>query len=364
MAPPAFPTEMLAYTYPSTTNGLEKNLTLNRHASLPVTCPSALKPDTILVKVLTAALNPVDYKFPEMPIMGAYLIGTPATPSLDYSGRVVACGPNTGKISSTELKEGQLVFGRLNGPSKVGTLAEYTVVPRSGCAVVPPGEGKAEGISADDAACVGTAGLTAYQCIVPFIEPGGDHTPRVFINGGSGGTGTFGIQIAKALGCFVAVSCSGGNAKLCKSLGADAVIDYKTQDLVTTLAGMEKFDLVVDNVGTPASLFFSAHSFTTPNAKFVQVGAPVGDFPAMVYDLLSKMLWPGFLGGGKRSFAFVGVENKLDEFERIAQWMVQGKVKAVVDETFGIEDKGGVKAFEKLKGGRVRGKVLVKVSDN
>lgn len=346
----SIPTTMKAWQFSQVTGGIEKNLKLNNSAPLPPNANS-LAADQVLVQVLFATLNPVDYKFAQIPVLGNLIIKKPSSPGLDFSGRVVSSGPNSKKISTEVLEPGQLVFGRLDAPTQYGTLAEYTVVPRSGCVPLT------QGVSPEDAACIGTAALTAYQCIVPNIKSG----DRVFINGGSGGVGSFGIQIAKAKGCYVATSCSSANVDLCKSLGADEVIDYKSKDVVGELKKMPKFDLVVDNVATPIEMYWQAHNFTNAGTKYVQVGG--GLSLGEVYQLMSRMMWPGFLGGGKRPFQFLGVANNIDHFKEIAEWMAQGKVKALIDEVYGMEDKGPVKAFERLKTGRAKGKIVVRVTE-
>lgn len=335
---------MKAWQFSQTAGGLEKNLKLNNTATLPPKAKS-LGPDEILVKILSTTLNPVDYKIAELPLLGRLAIGMPATPGLDFAGKVAATGSN-----SKDLKPGQLVFGRLDGPSKFGTLAEYTVAHRAGCVALP------DGVSPDDGACIGTAGVTAYQSIAPYVKSG----DRVFINGGSGGTGVFAIQIAKILGCYVVTSCSGANIALCRSLSADEVIDYKKDDVVAELKRIQKFDHVVDNVGTPAALYYEAHKITNEGATYVQVGATPSF--GMVYDLLSRLLWPGFLGGGKRKFSLMKVANKPDQFKQMAEWIGQGKLKVIVDEVFEMDEKGPVMAFEKLKTGHAKGKIIVRVA--
>lgn len=341
---------MKAWQFSQTTGGIEKNLKLNNSASLPPKANS-LAADQVLVQVLSASLNPADHKFAEIPVLGSLIIKKPSSPCIDYAGRVVACGPNSKNVSTEDLKPGQLVFGRLDSPTQFGTLAEYTIAPRAGCVPLT------EGVSVDDAACIGTAALTAYQCIVPNIKSG----DRVFINGGSGGVGSFGIQMAKVKGCYVATSCSNVNVELCKSLGADEVIDYKSKDVVAELKKMPKFDLIVDNVGTPKGLYWQAHDFTKAGTKYVQVGG--GLSLGEIYELLSRMMWPGFLGGGQRPFEFLGLANNYDHFTEIAAWMAQGKVKALIDETYGMEDKGPVRAFERLRTGRAKGKVVVRIAE-
>lgn len=340
---------MKAWQFSSVAGGMEKNLTFNASATLPP--HDSLPADQTLVQVITAALNPVDYKIAEIPLVGRLAIGKPASPSLDYVGRVMATGPNSKKVSTQDLKPGEMVFGRLDGPTKFGTLAEYTIVPRAGCVPVP------EGVTPDDAASIGTAGLTAYQCIVPNVKSG----DRVFINGGSGGTGIFGIQIAKLKGCFVTTTCSTPNVELCKSLGADEVIDYTMQNVVADLKRMGKFDLVVDNVGMPLELYWQAHHFTKEETKYVQVGGSLG-FGA-IKELVSRIMWPTFLGGGKRKFQFLGVASNYDEFKEIGEWMQQGKLKTKIDEVFSMDEKGPIRGFERVKTGRAKGKVLVHVTE-
>lgn len=222
--PVTLPDTMRAAQWTTTSGGIDKNLRLNPAAALPRNAHSLPKHST-LVKVAYATPNPVDYKLAEtLP----FIFSKPAIPCLDYSGVVV-------DSTLPHLKTGELVFGKTEPPA-FGALAEYLVVDKEGCVPLP------DDVSLKDAACVGVVGLTAYQCLAPYVKEGG----KVFINGGSGGTGTFGIQIAKALGCQVTTTCSGPNVELCKSLGADAVIDYRSEDPVAALKRAGKqYDLVV-----------------------------------------------------------------------------------------------------------------------
>ena len=146
-----------------------------------------------MIHVHAAALNPVDYKLAELPVVGRMAIPKPATPGLDFAGKVVHVGSNC------ELKVGQMVFGKLEPKQQFGTLGEYIIGSKAGTVPLP------DGISVEEAATLGVCGLVTYQCLAPNVKPG----DRVFINGGSGGTGTFAIQIAKALGCYVSTTCSG-----------------------------------------------------------------------------------------------------------------------------------------------------------
>jgi alkaline phosphatase D len=197
-------------------------------------------------------------------------------------------------------------------------------------------------------------GLTEIQAIKPNVKPG----DKVFINGGSGGTGAYGIQIAKALGCHVTTTCSTGNVKLCESLGADEVIDYKTSNIVEALAAKGPvFQLAVDNVGAPADLYKRSASYLTPTGKFVQVGATPN--LGSLAQITSNFLVPGFLGGGKRPYQLLMTKASADDLNQLGTWLKEGKVRAVLDEVFEWED--APRAFEKLKTGRSKGKIVIHV---
>ncbi|KAG6991423.1 tRNA wybutosine-synthesizing protein [Physcia stellaris] len=313
------PAVMKAWQYSAASGGIEANMKLNSKATPP---PAKLSPEQVYIEVMSMSLNPVDYKLPEVPFIGGLVISKPASPGLDYCGKVLSAG------SRVDVKPGQFVFGRLEKPSQFGTLAECIVTNRDGAVPLP------EGVDPDSAAAIGTAGLTAYQCIVPFAKAG----DKIFING---------VLVVQA-------------HSLCKDLGADEVIDYKTSDLTKALGAKGQiFSLAVDNVGTPHGLYPASHHYLKEGGRFVQVGAPVS--LSAMYTLLSRMLLPGFLGGGKRPFQFLNTASKYDDFAQIGQWTKEGKVRAVIDTSF--EFKDGPKAYEKLRTGRAKGKIVVHVTD-
>ena len=249
---------MQAQLFDGTSPTMEANLKYTKDAPLPSNAHN-LKPNQMLVRVTATSLNPVDYKFASLPIVGRLIVPRPSSPGLDFAGWVASSQP------PSPFKYGQQVFGRLNRPQQYGALGEYVVA--STTEIVP----RPEGLSKEDAASIGTAGLTAYQSIVPYVKPG----DRVFINGGSGGVGSFCIQIAKALGCHVTTSCSTGNVQLCKDLGADRVIDYKSEAVVKVFQTSGKYQHVVDNVGTNPELWNGSEVGTDASTQYVQVGAEI-----------------------------------------------------------------------------------------
>jgi len=209
-------------------------------------------------------------------------------------------------------------------------------------------------VSPEDGAAIGIVGLTEIQSLKPNVQFG----DKVFINGGSGGTGAYGIQIAKALGCHVTTSCSTPKIDFCKSLGADEVIDYTSTDVAKALAaGGPQFKLVVDNVGTPLDLYTKSDAFITPGGKFVQIGAGLSLSGTMA--IAGNMLKPAFLGGGKAKYQLLMAQKSKSDLQVLAGWMKEGKVKGVLDTVFEWED--APKAFEKLKSGRAKGKIVIKV---
>lgn len=333
------PPTMRAWQYTSTKGGLEKNLKIN--SSVPLPKP---KPTQDLVQVIATALNPIDYKPAEIPIAGRLLVPKAATPGLDFAGCIV-----TSAVGSA-FKPGQLVFG-ISGSSPIagGALSEFTLTEKGSIVAIP------DGVSPIDAATAGVAALTAYQSIVPRVKIG----DRIFINGGSGGTGVFGIQIAKAVGCHVTTTCSTANVDFCKSLGADEVVDYKKGSVIEALkTSGHNFDHVVDNIGADPNLYWRCHEFMQPKAVYIMVGGSpsLGNIAAS----LKRKLLPSAFGGGKRPVEGIFAKPVPEDLEQIGTWMKEGKVKAVIDQMFSFEE--APKAFEKLKGGRSRGKVVVDVA--
>lgn len=155
MADGTIPSQMKAWQFSSTKGGLEKNLKLNPAAPLP-----KRKPDQHLVQVIAAALNPVDYKPAEIPLVTRFFLPKPVCPGIDYVGKIVQ------PADGSPLKPGQMVFGAAGTGLIGGALAGYTTVMKAGAAALPQGMDPTWGAS------VAIAGLTAYQSIVPHVKEG------------------------------------------------------------------------------------------------------------------------------------------------------------------------------------------------
>lgn len=160
----------------------------------------------LVIKVLAAGINPVDYKLPSIPVAGRFVQGKGA--GLDVCGEVVYAPPGC------NFKLGDVVFGI----AKSGSLAEYAECEPGKVAVKP------ESLTAVQAALLPTAGLTALQAL---RDHGGVKSgDSVLVIGGSGGCGAIGVSIAKAMGASVTAICSQKNKAFVYSLGADVVSTY------------------------------------------------------------------------------------------------------------------------------------------
>lgn len=341
------PATFRAWQYSTRKKPFESNLSLNTISMLKV--PAASHSDKqlcILVKVHAAALNPADYKVATTPILGYFINSKPATPGLDYAGVIVAMPK--GLNLKTDLKVGDRVIGRIDWPYQHGALAEYILGQPNGLVKLP------DSASYEQGAALGTGGLSALQPMEPYLKPG----ESVFINGGSGGVGSFTTQVAKLLGAgHVTVTCGPANIERVKSLGADEVINYREKDVLNHLKTAGRtYDLIIENVGNTDRIFEESHQFLKPGGKFVQVAGTNMLFVA------KRAVLPGFLGGGKRPFGFFLTSNNTEQLGRLAKWMGEGKLKAEIDEVFKFED--AKKAYEKLRSERARGKIVVKVVED
>ncbi|KAM0206899.1 hypothetical protein ACHAPA_011898 [Fusarium lateritium] len=334
---------MKAWQFSNVSTTLEESLVLAQDAKMPDS--TTLGPTQMIIQVLWAALNPVDYKLPESGLIGRLMIPQPAIPGLDFCGRV-----HTKHADIDTFQEGQLVFGGLAGPSRFGTLGEYALVSTSECASLP------HGVKPEHAAAIGTAATTAYQSIpASIVKPGA----RVFINGGSGGVGTWAVQFAKARGAYVVTTCSTKNVDRCSLLGADEVLDYTKIDLVSHLKSLgNPFDILADNVGNNMDLYRERDTLLNPNGMFVQVG--VGESVS-----LNGIVSTGFKQlrqyvSGQKSYYFVNQDNKAEYFKQIGVWMAEGKVRAFIDTRFSYDQVPD--AFRELRKGHTADKLVIQVT--
>jgi NADPH:quinone reductase-like Zn-dependent oxidoreductase len=146
--------------------------------------------------------------------------------------------------------------------------------------------------------------------------------------------------------------------QLCKDLGADIVIDYRTTDVCSELSTSGPYDMVLDNVGAPTDLYWKSPGFTKPGARYVQIGSEVS--LGFVYDVAFRFLLPTWLGGGQRPFSFGLTSTSFEHLSKLGQLVAEKSVVPVIDETFDFNNVP--QAYNKLKTGRARGKIVVRVA--
>ncbi|MGB8288714.1 NAD(P)-dependent alcohol dehydrogenase (plasmid) [Rhizobium ruizarguesonis] len=187
----------------------------------------------VAVKVAFAAINPIDWKVRN----GALKMVTgktfPRALGSDFSGTVISVGPGV-----TRVKIGDAVFG-LAQIKEGGAIGEAVIAPETFLAKKP------DSLSFEDAACLGTPGVTAWNGLVD--KAGLKRGQRVFINGCSGSVGETAVQIARMLGATVSGSCSAEGAQRARDLGVETVFDYRTTDLSKI---SERYDVVYDTSAT------------------------------------------------------------------------------------------------------------------
>ena len=307
------------------------------------------KPDEVLVRVHAVGLNPIDTAIPTGSFKPILTFQLPATMGSDLAGVVVDTGSRV-----TRFKVGDAVFASLFDLG-TGSLAEFAVVPESALALKP------ENLDFTEAASIPMVGLTSWQALKERaqVKPG----QKVFIPAGSGGIGTFAIQLAKHLGAIVATTTSTGNVDLVRSLGADEVIDYKKQAFEDVL---QNYDVLLGTVRGDA--IKKGLRILQPNSSIVSlIGPPDTAFArSRGMNFLMKFAF-GLLSGGiirkakkigsKYSFLFVRPDG--GQLAQIGELLRQGTIRPVIDQVFPFDQAKEALAY--LATGRAKGKVVVQM---
>lgn len=304
----------------------------------------------VLVQIHAAGVNLLDslIKWGEFKLFLPYK--TPLTNGHDMAGVITKVGSKVSKY-----KVGDEVFSRVSD-YKIGTFAEYIAVNENDLAPKP------KNLTMEEAASIPLVGLTAWQALVELanVKKG----QKVFIQAGSGGVGTFAIQLAKHLGAYVATTTSEKNIALVKSLGADLVIDYKTQDFATVL---KDYDLVLHSNREKVVLEKSLGILKQGGQLISLVGPPTPEFAQEIglpwyLKFVTKLLSSNARNEAKKlnvvfKFLFMRAEGK--QLGEITKLIEAGIIKPVVDKVFPFEQTNDALAY--VETGRSRGKVVIKV---
>jgi NADPH:quinone reductase-like Zn-dependent oxidoreductase len=308
-----------------------------------------VRDDDVLVQVHAAGVNLLDSKIRngEFKLILPYRV--PFVLGHDVAGVVVRVGAHV-----KHFKPGDEVYAR-PADHRIGTFSELIAIQEEDVALKP------KKLSMEEAASIPLVGLTAWQALVERgqLEQG----QKVFIQAGSGGVGTFAIQLAKHLGATVATTTSKSNIELVRSLGADLIVDYKNEDFETKLSG---YDLVLHS--QDRKTLDSSLRVLRPGGRLISIsGPPDSNFAEQIgapwfVRLFTRMLSLGVRRKAKSlntTFSFLFMKASGDQLQRIAALIDAGYIRSVVDKIFPFQSTNEALAY--IDTGRARGKVVIKV---
>jgi alcohol dehydrogenase len=307
--------------------GSREVVEINQNAAAP-NDPSDEK---VLVKVKAAGVNPIDWKIREGYMQQMIPLQFPSTLGMDFSGTIEKVGAG---VSGFNVGDDE-VYGQASvtrGGS--GAFAEIALADADSIAHKP------KSLNHQEAAGLPLVGVSAWQALVETIGLT-DGQKKILIHGGAGGIGSIAIQLAKRLGAYVATTASTNDKQFVKELGADEVIDYKTQTFEDLLP--HDYDAVFDTVGGK-----------TYKRSFEVLKRGSGMIVSML-EQPNQQLMEQF--GVKAIFQFTQVNR--ERLTKLAQWVDQNNIRVNVDRTFPLEEAG--KALDYQKDVHPRGKVVLAI---
>ena len=308
-----------------------------------------VREDDVLIQVHATAVNQLDSKLRN----GEFKLILPYRPPFilghDVAGVVVRVGPRV-----RQFKVGDEVYARPDD-FRIGTFAELIAVKEDSVAIKP------KNITMEEAASIPLVGLTAWQALVEKarLKKG----QKVFIQAGSGGVGTFAIQLAKHLGATVATTTSAGNVALVKRLGADVVIDYKQDAFEERLSG---YDVVLNS--QDGKTLAKSLGVLQAGGHLISISGPPD--PQFAEDTkapwLVKQVMRALSRGTRRqaqrlkvSYTFLFMKASGSQLRQITSLIESGAIRPVIDKVFPFESTNEAMAY--VESGRAKGKVVIKV---
>lgn len=303
----------------------------------------------VLVAIHATAINQLDNKLKEGEFKLLLPYKFPLVLGHDLAGVVTKVGQKVNRF-----KVGDEVFAR-PADFHIGTFAEYIAVNENDLALKP------KNISMEEAASIPLVALTVWQAFVEKAQL--KKGQKVFIQAGSGGVGTIAIQLAKHWGATVATTASSNNFELLKSLGADVVIDYKTQDFETIL---KDYDLVLNS--QDEKTLSKSLRILKRAGKVVSISGPpdaafgkelgLSRFMKMVISFLARKVRKQAKKLGV-DYSFLFMKSNGKQLSAIADLIETGVISPVIDKVFQFNEMN--EAMEYVSSGRAKGKVVVKV---
>ena len=308
-----------------------------------------VRENDVLVQVHAAGVNLLDSKIRNGEFKQILPYRLPVILGNDVAGVVVRAGSRVRRF-----KPGDEVYAR-PGKDRIGAFAEFISIREDDLALKP------EQLTMEEAASIPLVGLTAWQAL---IERGNlKKGQKVLIHAGSGGVGTFAIQLAKHVGATVATTTSAANADLVKRLGADVVIDYRKDDFEKLLYD---YDVVLNSLGNET--LKKSLRVLKPGGKLISIsGPPDPDFareigsPWILRPVMRVLSYRIRRAAKRRhvSYSFLFMRANGDQLREITALIDSQVVHPVMDRVFPFESTREAMAY--LEKGRAKGKVVVKV---
>lgn len=262
-----------------------KAMIIDRYGKVPMRMTEVPTPEIneyeVLAEIHAASINPIDFKIRDGKVKMLLKYEMPLILGNDFSGVIVKIGAKV-----TNFKVGDEIYARPR-KNKIGTFAEYIAIHEDDIALKP------NNLSFEEAASIPLVGLTSYQALHDIMQL--QKGQKILIHAGSGGVGTFAIQLAKIMGATVTTTASEAGVNLVTSLGADEIINYKTEKFEDIL---KNYDAVFDTIGGATleksfNIIKSGGNIVSvsgmPNARFgKEFGS--GFFKTLLFSLASKKL--------------------------------------------------------------------------
>ena len=308
-----------------------------------------LRDNDVLVEIHAAGVNPLDSKLRDGEFKLILPYRLPLILGNEVAGVVVRVGSKVRRF-----EPGHEVYARPD-KDRIGTFAEFIAMNEADVAMKP------KTLSMEEAASIPLVGLTAWQVLVERADL--KKGQRVLIHAGSGGVGTFAIQLAKHLGATVATTTSTANVDLVKSLGADIVIDYKKEDFEKVLSG---YDVVLNSLGKDT--LEKSLSVLKAGGKLISIsGPPDAEFAKDIgaswfLQQVVRLLSFGIRQKAKRagvSYSFLFMRANGEQLSKITSLIESGIIRPVMDRIFPFE--ATQEALTYIETGRSKGKVVVRV---
>lgn len=308
-----------------------------------------LQENDVLVQVHAAGVNVLDIKIRNGEFKLILPYKTPFVLGHDVAGVVVKTGSRVRKFNV-----GDEVYAR-PADHRIGTFAEFISIHENDVAMKP------KKLTMEEAASIPLVGLTAWQALIEMAKL--KKGQKVFIQAGSGGVGTFAIQLAKHVGATVATTTSASNIDLVKSLGADSVIDYKKDDFEKHL---KDYDVVLNS--QDGKTLEKSMRALKPGGKLISItGPPDPDFAKEIgapwfVKLVVRLLSAGVRKKAKRlgiGFSFLFMRASGSQLSEITSLIDSGIIRPVIDKVFPFEATNEAMAY--VESGRAKGKVVIKI---